>query len=85
LPEGGARPDIIGYDRTVQELHRVNVTLTHLLRATTRNYSITLPVGPMYPYEVAELNKARENLAELDAEIAASMKTTVPQWKRKEA
>lgn len=70
----------------MQELHKLNVTLTHLLRATTNNYGITLPLGPLYPYELLAIEKAREELAELDDDIAQSMKHSALQANpRKEA
>lgn len=71
-----SRPDIKGYSREVQELHKVHVTLTQLLRATTHNFGISLPLGPLYPYELQAIDKAREDLAELDDDIAAAMKTS---------
>lgn len=81
-----ARPDIVGYSREVSELHKVNVTLVQVLRALTRNYSIPFPAGPLFPSEMFAIDKAAEDLADLDADIAASMKTTaLPRKTRKEA
>ncbi|MCG7592384.1 hypothetical protein [Mycobacterium sp. PSTR-4-N] len=82
-----ARPDIVGYSRTVSEIHKLNVTVTQLLRAMTKNYSIPFPAGPLFPAEILAIDKANDELAELDADIAASMKTTaMPRPKtRKEA
>lgn len=81
-----ARPDIVGQSREVSELHKLHVTLTQLLRATTRNYSIPFPLGPLYPAEILAIDKAAEDLAELDEDIYASMKTTaLPRTTWKEA
>ena len=71
--EGPVRPDIAGNSREVQELHKMHVTLTHLLRVSARNFSIKLPVGPLYPAELLAVARARAELLDLDDDIEASM------------
>ncbi len=73
------RPDIAGNSREVQELHKLHVTMTHLLRVTARNYAIALPMGPMYPAEILAVEESKEALADLDDDILASMKSTAPE------
>lgn len=73
-----SRPDIVGNTREAQEIHKLNVTLTHLLRITARNFSIALPKGPLYPAEIMAQLKAHEELADLDDDIFAAMKITDP-------
>lgn len=68
-----SRPDLAGYRREVQELHKLNVTMTHVLRALTRNYSIPMPPAPMYPGEMIGLEVAQQELDDLNADIKAAM------------
>lgn len=83
-----ARPDIAGNSREAQEIHKVNVTLTHLLRVMARNYAIALPKGPVYPAEIMAAMQAVDELADLDDDIEAAMKVTAPErksWKESRA
>lgn len=79
------RPELAGHTREAKTLHEMNVTLTRLLQQQARNFSIQLPLGPMYPAEKLQLEMDQENLADLDEDIYGSMKTTAVQRKRKEA
>lgn len=67
-----ARPDLVGHDRTVQELHKVNVTLTRLLQATTRNPNIPIPAGPVYPAEVLEKEQDEADIDDAHADVEAA-------------
>ena len=80
------RPELVGHSRDVQELHKLHVTLTHLLRVTARNYSIPIPLGPLYPAEMMAIDAAEVELTELDDDIMLAMKTTaIPRKTWKEA
>ncbi|KLI04504.1 MULTISPECIES: hypothetical protein [Mycolicibacterium] len=78
-----SRPELAGFTREVHELHKVHVTLTQLLRATTRNMAIPLPAGPVYPAERWAVEQGEAELAELDADIATAMKPLVLSRKRR--
>ena len=83
-----ARPDIAGNSREAQEIHKVNVTLTHLLRVMARNFAIALPKGPVYPAELIAAMQAVDELADLDDDIDAAMNITLPErksWKESRA
>uniref|UniRef100_A0AAU8GNU2 Tail assembly chaperone n=1 Tax=Mycobacterium phage Farewell TaxID=3158893 RepID=A0AAU8GNU2_9CAUD len=69
-----SRPELAGFTREVSAIHKVNVTLTHLLRVMSKNMAIPIPQGPIYPAEQWELEKEQAELDELDADIASSMK-----------
>lgn len=74
--QGGtpSRPELTGFTRQVHELHKIHTTITFLLRAVTRNMSIPLPDGPVYPSEQWAIEVAEAELADLDADIAGAMK-----------
>jgi hypothetical protein len=68
------RPPWVGFTREIQAIHAVNVTLTRLLQAVTRNYSIPLPAAPLSTAEEISLEQAELQLADLDDDIASAMK-----------
>lgn len=68
-----ARPDLTGYSREVQEIHKLHITMTHLLRATTRNQGIPMPAAPLYPGEMIQIEAAKQELADLDSDITSAM------------
>lgn len=69
------RPPWAGYTREVQGVHALNVTMTRVLQAITHNYSIPLPAAPLSVAEELSLERAEEQLADLDDDIATAMKT----------
>lgn len=77
------RPELAGFSREVHEIHKMHVTLTHLLRAITRNMAIQLPPGPVYPSELWAQEQAAADLADLDADIAGAMKPLALSRKRR--
>lgn len=68
------RPELEGFTRDVHELHNLNVTLTQVLRALTRNYNIDLPVGPRYPSEVIQAEDDAAELEDLYRDVKFSTK-----------
>lgn len=77
------RPDLAGFTREVHEIHKMHVTLTHVLRALTRNMGIQLPAGPVYPAEQYAIEQGVVELADLDADIADAMKPLAMVRKRR--
>lgn len=78
-----SRPDLAGFTREVHEIHKMHVTLTHVLRALTRNMAIQLPDGPVYPAEQYAIEQGAVELADLDADIADAMKPLAMVRKRR--
>lgn len=64
-----ARPEMAGFTRDVQEIHKLNITLTTLLQVTARNFSIPLPPGPMRPSERIESAWDDADFADMENDI----------------
>lgn len=77
------RPELAGFTREVNELHKVNTTLTHLVRVMSKNMAIPLPEGPIYPSEQWAMEQSEAELADLDSDIAGAMKPLALKRKRR--
>lgn len=64
-----ARPEMAGYTRDVQEIHKMHVTLTMLLQVMARNFSIPLPPAPIRPSEVIEAAWDDADFADMENDI----------------
>lgn len=78
-----SRPDLAGFTREVSEIHKMHVTLTHLLRVMSKNMAIPLPPGPVYPSEQWATEQDQAQLADLDADIVGAMKPLTITRKRR--
>lgn len=64
-----SRPGLAGFTREAHEIHSLHITLTHLLRTSSRNYSIELPKGPKYPAEVLEAIADAEDIEDMHNDV----------------